>query len=290
VDLTINGQTRPAVVQVTKMGMTIVLNRETGKPLHPIEEHPVPQIGQVPGAYLSPTQPFPVKSEPLHQLGITPDDAWGFTFWDEGACRDKLEAMTTGPIYTPPSLKGTAFYPSNLGGNNWGAPAVDPNRKIMIVNTKHLPIEVKLAKRADCPEGIPFPQFGSNYCVIMQPIVSPLGVPCTKPPWATLAAVDLENGDILWQIPLGTLEDLAPWPIFHFIDGGLIFIAATSDSYLRAFDINNGEVLWQDKLPTTGNSVPMSYTYQGKQYVAVAAGEHFTSPQPSGRLSFRQKQ
>jgi quinoprotein glucose dehydrogenase len=294
VDLTINGQTRPAVVQVTKMGMTFVLDRETGKPLHPIEERPVPQTGQVPGEYLSPTQPFPLKPEPLHQLGVTPDDAWGFTFWDEGACRDKLEEMTTGPIYTPPSLKGTAFYPSNLGGNNWGAPAVDPNRKIMVANTKHFPIEVKLVKQADCPEGTQFPQIGSDYCVIMAPIVSPLGVPCTKPPWATLAAVDLESGDILWQIPLGTLEGLAPWPIYHFIDGGiemggpmvtasgLIFIAATSDSYLRAFDINNGEVLWQDKLPTTGNSVPMSYTYQGKQYVVVAAGGHFTSPQPAG--------
>jgi quinoprotein glucose dehydrogenase len=276
------------------MGMTFVLDRETGEPLHPIEERPVPQTGQVPGEYLSPTQPFPLKPEPLHQLGITPDDAWGFTFWDKGACRDILEEMTTGPIYTPPSLKGSAFYPSNLGGNNWGAPAVDPNRKIMIANTKHLPIGVKLAKQADCPEGLPFPQFGSEYCVIMELITSPLGVPCTKPPWATLAAVDLESGDILWQIPLGTLEGLAPWPIYHFVGSGiemggpmvtasgLIFIAATSDSYLRAFDINNGEVLWKDKLPTTGNSVPMSYTYQGNQYVVVAAGGHFTSPQPAG--------
>ena len=106
VDLTINGVTRPAVVQVTKMGMTFVLDRETGKPLHPIEERPVPQEGAVIGEYLSPTQPFPVKPEPLHQLGMTPDDAWGLTFWDEGWCRDYLESISTGPIYTPPSLKG----------------------------------------------------------------------------------------------------------------------------------------------------------------------------------------
>lgn len=294
VDLTINGVTRPAVVQVTKMGMTFVLDRETGAPLHPVEERPVPQTGAVPGEYLSPTQPFPLKPEPLHQLGISPQDAWGVTFWDRRACRKKLQALNTGPIYTPPSLAGTAFYPSNLGGNNWGAPAIDPERKIMVANTKHMPIAVRLAKQADCPEGLPFPQFGSDYCVIMEPIVSPLGAPCTKPPWATLAAVDLESGDILWQHPLGTLENMAPWPLHHFFGSaiemggpmvtasGIIFIAATSDSYFRAFDIEDGEELWRDKLPTTGNSVPMSYQYQGHQYVVVAAGGHFTSPEPSG--------
>lgn len=294
VDLTIDGVTRPAVVQVTKMGMTFVLDRETGEPLHPVEERPVPQTGAVPGEYLSPTQPFPLKPEPLHQLGISPQDAWGVTFWDRRACRKKLEALNTGPIYTPPSLAGTAFYPSNLGGNNWGAPAIDPKRKIMVTNTKHMPIAVRLAKQADCPEGLPFPQLGSDYCVIMEPIVSPLGAPCTKPPWATLAAVDLESGNILWQHPLGTLENMAPWPLHHFFGSaiemggpmvtasGIIFIAATSDSYFRAFDIDDGEELWRDKLPTTGNSVPMSYQYQGHQYVVVAAGGHFTSPEPSG--------
>lgn len=294
VELTIDGKTRPAVVQVTKMGMTFVLDRETGEPLHPVEERPVPQTGAVPGEYLSPTQPFPLKPEPLHQLGISPEDAWGVTFWDRRSCRKKLQSMTTGPIYTPPSLAGTVFYPSNLGGNNWGAPAVDPDRKIMVTNTKHIPIAVRLAKQADCPEGLPFPQFGSEYCVIMEPLTSPLGAPCTKPPWATLAAVDLESGDILWQNPLGTLENLAPWPIHHFFGSaiemggpmvtasGLIFIAATSDSYFRAFDINDGKELWRDKLPTTGNAVPMSYLYNNQQYVVIAAGGHFTSPMPSG--------
>jgi quinoprotein glucose dehydrogenase len=294
VDVTIDGQTKAAVVQVTKMGLTFVLDRETGEPLHPVEERPVPQTGAVPGEYLSPTQPFPLKPEPLHQLGMTPDDAWGLTFWDTGSCRKKLEAMNSGSIYTPPSLAGTVMFPAPLGGNNWGAPAVDLERQIMVTNTKHFPIEVKLAKREDCPEQQMFPQSGSPYCAILTPVLSALGVPCAAPPWATLEATDLASGEILWRVPLGTLEGMVPWPFYHLIEGGmemggpivtaggLIFIAATSDGYFRAFDINTGAELWARKLPTTGNAVPMTYTVKGEQYVVIAAGGHFTSPLPSG--------
>ena len=295
VDLNITGQDRPAVVQTTKMGLTFVLDRETGKPLHPVEERPVPQTGAVPGEYLSPTQPFPVKPDPLHQLGISPDDAWGLTFWDKGKCRNKLESITTGPIYTPPSLKGTALYPNSLGGPNWGAPAVDPNRKIMVANSKHLPVELKLIPRDQCPADVTYPQDGSPYCVTFTPLLSPFGIPCTPPPWATLAAVDLISGDILWQIPLGTTEELAPWPFYHLVSmsgittggpmvtaSGLTFIASTSDAYLRAFDTMTGNELWKTKLPTSGNSVPMSYSHNGHQYIVVAAGGHFTFPLPSG--------
>ena len=191
-------------------------------------------------------------------------------------------------------MKGTAYYPSPLGGNNWGAPAVDMQRKIMVANTKHMAFSVRLAPQQSCPEDLPFPQFGSPYCVIMEPITSPLGVPCTAPPWSTLAAVDLESGDILWQIPLGTLQGLAPWPVYHFFGSaiemggpmvtatGLTFIAATSDEYFRAYDTVTGTELWRTRLPTSGNSVPMSYTYNDEQYVVIAAGGHFTSPSPAG--------
>ncbi len=143
----------------------------------------------------------------------------------------------------------------------------------------------------DCPKDLRFPQNGSPYCVMMAPVVSNFGAPCTRPPWATLDAIDLASGDILWRRPL---EKLAPWPLYLFIDGGiemgspmvtkggLIFIAATSDGYIRAFDIDDGTELWKAELPTTGNSVPMTYTYSGHQFVVVTAGGHFTSPLPSG--------
>ncbi|MFV2089120.1 MAG: pyrroloquinoline quinone-dependent dehydrogenase [Pseudomonadales bacterium] len=292
VDLDIEGRTEQALVQVTKMGMTFVLDRQTGRPLFPVEERPVPQQGAVPGEYLSPTQPFPVKPDPLHQLGITPDDAWGLTFWDEGRCREQLESMQSGPIFTPPSFQGTATYPSPFGGNNWGAPAIDPERQIMVANTKHMPISIKLVPRDECPKQA-WQQLGSPYCVVLKPVMSPLGIPCTEPPWSTLAAIDLKTGNLLWQVPFSTLEELAPWPISMLKWGmemggamvtrsGLVFIGAASDEYLRAFDIETGKELWLDKLPTSANAVPMSYTSGGRQFVLVAAGGHWFSPSPAG--------
>ena len=288
VDLTIGETKHRALVQVTKMGLTFVLDRETGVPIHPVEERPVPQTGALPGEYLSPTQPFPVKPEPLHPLGISVDDAWGFTFWDEGRCRDKLSELTTGPIYTPPSAAGTVFYPSNIGGNNWGNPAVDPERQVMVANTTHVPISVAVMPRDDCPPQA-LPQQGTPYCVLISIVLSPLGAPCTAPPWTTLAAVDLVSGDIRWQVPLGTMADQAPWPISYMKGGigmggptvtatGLIFVAASGDWYLRAYDIDTGDELWKGRLETSSAAVPMTYVSGGEQYVVIAAGGHFTNP------------
>ena len=165
----------------------------------------------------------------------------------------------------------------------------------MVANSKHLPVELKLIPRDQCPADVTYPQDGSPYCVTFTPLLSPFGIPCTPPPWATLAAVDLISGDILWQIPLGTTEELAPWPFYQFVSmssittggpmvtaSGLTFIASTSDAYMRAFDTMTGNELWKTKLPTSGNSVPMSYSHNGHQYIVVAAGGHFTFPLPSG--------
>ena len=128
----------------------------------------------------------------------------------------------------------------------------------------------------------------------MEPLLSPFGAPCAKPPWATLDAVDLESGELLWRVPLGTLKNMAPWPATLLAKGaleaggpmvtatGLVFIGATSDGYFRAFDADSGDELWKVELPATGNAVPMTYEYQGKQYVLIAAGGHFSSPLPSG--------
>lgn len=291
VDLTVNGRRRAAVVQVTKMGLTFVLDRYTGQPIFPVAERVVPQRGAVPGEYLSRTQPFPSLPAPLHPQGVTHDDAWGFTFWDKSQCRSKMKTLTTGPIYTPPTLRGTVLYPSNIGGNNWGAPAIDLKRGIMVANTAKIATTVKLVPRKKCLPNEAFPQNGSPYCVRMEPLLSPIGAPCTAPPWGSLTAIDLNTGKTLWDIPLGTLDYQAPWPLSFMKGGvqmggpmitatGLVFIAAAADRRIRAYDINQGRSLWEAEMPTSGNAVPMTYVWKGRQYVVIAAGGHFTSPSP----------
>ena len=117
VDITVDGKLIPAIIQVTKMGMTFALNRDTGEPVWPVEEREVPQTGAVAGEYLSPTQPFPTHIPHLLKPSLTEDDAWGMMLWDEAQCRDIIANANNEGIYTPPSTNGSIFYPSNGGGN-----------------------------------------------------------------------------------------------------------------------------------------------------------------------------
>lgn len=291
-DLRLDGKTIPVVVQVTKMGMTFVLHRETGEPVFPVEERPVPQ-DPVAGEYLSPTQPFP-SHVPYLLSPITADDAWGFTFLDEGACRDRMKELRNDGIYTPPSLGGSFLYPSNGGGNNWGSPAIHLGEQIMLVVTWRVAATSKLIPRADC-EDVVQAQMGTPYCVETGIVSSPIGVPCTAPPWATLDAIDLAAGKILWRVPIGTTRNIAPFP-FWWIKGvpavggpivtstGLVFMGASLDHFFRAYDLETGEVIWKTDLPTSANSVPMTYQVrpEGRQYVVIAAGGHWGAPNPPG--------
>jgi len=285
------GREIPALVQATKMGFLFVLHRETGEPLFPVEERPVPQI-MVAGERLSPTQPFPLKPPPLVPISLTPDEAWGFTPWDRGACRDKLEALRFEGMYTPPTLEGTLMMPGNAGGSNWGGVAVDEKRQRLVANTQSLPWAVTLIPRDDAAattfERDEFaelaPMRGTPYVMARSLVMSPIGVPCNPPPWGALAAVDLAAGELSWQVPLGTLRDIAPVPLPLEIgvpnlggplltESGLVFIAAAFDYYLRAYDAETGEELWKGRLPTGGIATPMSYRTRegGRQYVVIAA-------------------
>ncbi|MCG3170703.1 MAG: Quinoprotein glucose dehydrogenase [Pseudomonadales bacterium] len=294
-DLRRDGQRIPALAQPTKMGHLFILHRETGEPLFPVEERPVPQDWEVPGEYLAPTQPFPVKPSPLHPHRLAAEDAWGFTFWDRGACRRRIASLRNEGIFTPPSLDGTLFYPSDMGGNNWGTPAIDPERGLLVLNTLFMPAELKLIprERCDMASGDPYltPQHETPYCLRIEPLMSPLGVPCSAPPWGTLSAIDLASGEKRWEVPLGTLEHMAPWPFSRLrgapnIGGpsvtasGLTFIAATPDRYLRAFDSETGEELWKGELPAGGHATPMIYKRagDGRQFVVIAAAGHFGMP------------
>jgi len=295
VDLDVGGDTVPALVQVTKMGLTWVVDRRTGEALFEIEERHVPQTGEVPGEYLATTQPFPLRPEPLHKLSISPDDAWGLTPWDRNACRQQIENLDHGPIYTPISSRGTILYPAPTGGNNWGSPAVDPERQIMIASAMHVPFVATLLARDRCGgRGREMPQRGTPYCVRMRLLTSPLGAPCTAPPWGTLAAVDLNSGEKLWQVPLGTMADVIPLvggmfkgsPGFGgplLTKSGLIFVAASTDHALRIFDAGTGEELRKIALPTQSSAVPMTYRISatGRQFVVLAVGGHWSGTSPS---------
>ncbi len=126
---------------------------------------------------------------------------------------------------------------------------------------------------------------GAPYAMTRAPLLSPLGLPCTPPPWGVLAGVDLSSGKIIWRRTLGTTEDLAPGGLALKLGtpalggpivtaGELVFIGATLDDYLRAFDVETGEELWKGRLPAGGQATPMSYIWQGRQYVVIAAGGH----------------
>jgi quinoprotein glucose dehydrogenase len=287
------GETIPAVVQATKMGMLFVLDRRTGDPLYGIEERAVPRNG-VDGEVLSPTQPFSALPSLVPNAPLTAADAWGFTPWDRGKCADQISALRSEGIYTPPSLQGTVEWPGYSGGSNWGSVSFDPAHQFVIANTNRLPFVVQLIKRDELKatyESKVYPdsefarQTGTPYGMRRQLLSSPIGVPCTAPPWGTLTAMNLATGAIAWQVPLGTSRDLAPWPVW-FIDGvpnmggsivtagGVIFIGATTDNFLRAFDVETGAELWRGRLPAGGQATPMTYTQNGRQYVVISAGGH----------------
>jgi quinoprotein glucose dehydrogenase len=288
-----NGREIAAVAQATKMGYVFILDRETGEPLFPIEERPVP-ASDVPGETVAPTQPVPVLPPPLVPLMLRPEDAWGLTPVDRWACQRQIEALRSDGIFTPPSLRGSVTYPGFLGGMEWGGVAYDPASGLLLTNTNRLATvttllparevrsdgydtnaKVSLGRQAPAP-------FGVKRGVLL----SPLGIPCTPPPWGMLHAVDTRTGEVRWEVPLGSSTDITklrlPWnwgsvnlggPV---ISGGLVFIAASMDRRIRAFDLESGELAWEHALPASAQATPLTYRARpgGRQYLVIAAGGH----------------
>lgn len=297
IDVVRDGKTIPAVVQATKMGLLFFFNRVTGEPLFPIEERPVPQT-DVDGEVTSATQPFPTLPLPLAPHTLTPDDAWGPFGLGKGGAKKRIASLRSEGIYTPPSIGGTIMYPGNAGGTNWGSIAFDKDRNILIVNSSHVAFETRLILRDDFDsvrENSPGPEYapqrGTPYGMSRDPMVSSLGLPVTKPPWGTIAGIDVNTGERLWESTLGTIRDLAakevgiPVPLKWgtpnlggpiVTASGLTFIAATMDNYLRAFETATGREIWKGRLPAGGQATPMTYRLreEGKQYVVICAGGH----------------
>jgi quinoprotein glucose dehydrogenase len=286
--LQIGGVRRDVVVQATKQGLVFVLDRDTGEPVFPVEERAVPQ-GGAPGEVLSATQTFPVDLPSLVPSRLGPDDAFGFTPFDRAACRKKIGAARSEGLYTPPTTGGTILFPFTGGGSNWGGVAVDP-RGVVYVNTSRAVHVVTLvprgefaATRAANPGKDVGPQRGTPFGMKREMLLSPFGAPCNPPPWGVLAALDLRSRRILWETPLGTTEDLIPGGVAlktgtpNFggpvaTAGGVVFIGAALDRYLRAFDARTGAELWRGRLPAAGIATPMTYVAKDRQYVVIAAG------------------
>jgi quinoprotein glucose dehydrogenase len=290
---------RDVVIQGTKQGFVFVLDRDTGKPVFPVEERPVPQ-GGAPGEALSPTQPFPAHVPALVPQHLKPEMAWGLTPWDRGECRAMIEAARSDGLYTPPSEKGTILFPFTGGGVNWGGVSFDPHRQILYANTTrmaHLITLFPAAKFDELDKKFPdkevSPQKGAPFGMIRDTLLSPLGLPCNPPPWGTIAAVDLKAGKLLWEKPLGTTEELAPlgiamgWGTPNLgapvaTAGGVVFIGAAMDKYLRAFNAATGKELWAGRLPSTAQATPMIYEWQGRQFVVIGAGGYPDLDMPPG--------
>ena len=310
IDYPQNGKMVPALVQNTKMGLIFVFDRATGAPLVPIVERPVPQSPKLPGEVLSPTQPFPLGMPTLVKPGFTPDDVWGFTFYDKHQCRNKAEQHVYGPIYTPVTEQGTIVYPAVGGGANWGGGGYDPASHVMVVPTNRVPTIVAMVPKSKAApvannkvEGRAMMSFSmpdSPFVIQVEPLLSSFGAPCSTPPWAALTAVDIVNKKILWDVPLGSIKKMAHIPFNWYLGtpgaggplvtaGGLVFIGYTLDDTLRAFDLKTGQILWETDLPAAGTSVPVTYEVNGEQYVVVPAGGHtmYASTMGNSVVAFR---
>ncbi|HEY4303968.1 MAG TPA: pyrroloquinoline quinone-dependent dehydrogenase [Gemmatimonadaceae bacterium] len=290
------GRRVDVVLQATKTGQLYVLDRETGHPVFPVEERPVPASTLL-GERASPTQPFNTVVAPLSPQRFFLDSIWAANDAERESCRSQLSGLRYDGPFTPPSLQGTIALPSNVGGAHWGGVAVDTARQIAVVPVNHLVAMVQL---------IPLDRFdtlearqnasrlddqytrmhGTPYVMRRRIVKSPSGIPCAPTPWGSFVAIDLKTGAKLWDVPLGDPTNLKPeaarlpkpptglpnlgGPMVTA--GGIAFVGAAIDHFIRAFDIETGKELWRGPLPAGARATPMTYASNGRQYVVIAVG------------------
>jgi glucose dehydrogenase len=326
VDVTVNGQRIPALAETGKPGLMYILDRRTGEPVHGVNEMLVARA-DVPGEWYSPTQPIPVKPAPLNRMHWTPDDvvtADDTNADHAAACRALLDSyggtfFNAGP-FTPFFLheegdapRASINLPHN-GGSNWGGSAADPTTGLIYLNTSESgSIGWIEARRPDGDYGRgtagsaqPYDRGSLTgpgaYANFSAPFMGADGrrttLPCIRPPWGRMIAVDGNTGEIAWAVPLGNTPEMGAagegtganntfgGPMVTA--GGLVFIGATNDGEFRAFDAASGEQVWSERLDYPAMTIPMTYRgADGRQYIAVfATGSAFGGPPvrgPDGR-------
>lgn len=295
------GTLRKALVQPTKAGEVFVLDRITGEPIFPVTEVAMPQDGIVPEERLSPTQPLSNSLPSFRGAALTEADMWGVSPFDQLYCRIKFKQARYEGTNTPPGLTPSIETPSTFGAINWGGVSIDPNHGVMVVNSNRFASYVQLLSRdkADARGVKPQGEWGdprevggvvaqANVPYAAEPYfwLTALNVPCIDPPYGYLSAVDLNTGKLLWTQTFGSSKGSGALGIsvpFELPMGtpthggsmitasGLLFIAASKDNMFRAYDLATGKVVWETELPAAGGA-PISYTVDGKQYIAVVAG------------------
>ncbi len=294
-DIRKDGKTIKAISVLTKQGMNFVFNRETGEPVWPIEERPVPTEMAVPGEKLSPTQPFPTRPAPYSRLGFHEEDVIDFTPEIKAAAMKELSFYTKGPMYTPPTLvtstnKGTIVYPNYGGGANWNGGAVDLETNTLFVPTRNTFMGLGLRKSDKS-------KTEWDYSAVSGGVLRlPNGLPLNKPPWALVTATDMNTGEHIWSRSIGGAPDsirnlpeikdlpldwdnmgqisVRPSPL---VTKTLMFLAESGNiggdpggPMFRAYDKATGAIVHEFKLPGLTSGAPMTYEHRGRQYIAVA--------------------
>lgn len=312
-DIPINGKRVPAVIQATKWGQIFVLDRRTGRPLTRVVEKAVPQRPS-PGDWNAPTQPFSVGMPSFSGDRIRGSDMWGITPIDQLWCRLRLRKLNYSGLFTPPQAGDNLIAPGMGGGMNWGSVSVDPERGLLTTNLNIIPSVLRMIPRAEADkaiaearkdqaeqksEAIAEPATGTPFAVTARMFLSPLGVPCMRPPFGTINVIDLNTQKLVWSKPLGTAKASGPLGIQSGLPltlgvpnfggsvmtrSGLILIGASQDAMMHAYDSKTGRLLWQDQLPAGGQTTPMTYISRksGRQFIVIVAGGNLIMQSPVG--------
>ncbi len=291
-NIKVDGKPIKAVAQITKTGFTFVFDRVTGKPVWPIEERPVPQ-STVPGEKSSPTQPFPTKPAPYERQGSTEENLIDFTPELRAEAKKILDTLDHGPLFTPPSEKGTINLPGWAGGGNWWGAAFDPDTSLFYIPSITAPITVKLNKPDAARSNFDYVRSGSGFG---GGIEGPKGLPLFKPPYGRITAINLNTGDHAWMIPHGDgprekVSEIVGKDVGPLGSGGggplltktLLFVgqgaggrgarAGGGANVVRAFDKASGKVIAELALPAPPSGTPMTYLSGGKQYIVLATND-----------------
>jgi glucose dehydrogenase len=287
---------------MSKVGFVYAFDRVTGGPIWPITERPVPK-GDVPGEWYPRTQPFPSRPPAYDQQGVTIDDLIDFTPELRQEAIKIISQYRYGPLFTPPSIadprpggtKGTIVMPGIVSSSPFGA-AADPETGILYVPSTHSPSFVEMIKPQDPTSKEPWDsKRGNNH--FGNQLEGPQGLPIFKPPYGRLTAIDLNKGTIIWSTPNGdgprdhpAIKHLHLPPLGQpgraspLVTKTLLFLGEGGREgvfplpkygggrMFRAYDKASGQVMWEMELPGGTTGAPMTYLWNGKQYLVVAVG------------------